>query len=169
VRIVWNSQFKQFEAQINGDFKTEQEAIKEAGFRGEGPPEWKWVAFRAAVLTKLKESKLNLTITTEALEHYNRLKAQDDANKAVLDQLKEAKKKLKKEEKQTASLEEYRPDELEHGEFSYVKIAPGEPILNKYIRPKPPLTLCSICQTPVYYYECQEPLLCLDCEFAEEL
>jgi hypothetical protein len=160
MRIIWNSEFKQFEAQLTpGEYWTQdQQAVKTAGFRTEGPPEWKWIAFRAAVLTKLRESKpvSGLSITPEALEHYKRLLAQEDRNAEVRKALKEAKKAAEK-------------DKLESGpEIDWEHVEPGESkIWNQYVPPPAPSLLCSVCRTPIYFYESQDPPICLDCEFEE--
>ena len=160
MRIIWDSEFKQFEAQLSAgeSWTQDQQAVKAAGFRTEGPPRWHWIAFRAAVLTKLKESKpaSGLGITPEALGHYKRLLAQEEKNAEVRKALKEARKAAEK-------------DKLESGpEIDWDNIEPGESKIRiQYVPPPAPSLLCSVCRTPVYYYESQDPPICLDCEFEE--
>ena len=160
MRIIWDSEFKQFEAQLsNGEsWAQDQQAVKAAGFRTEGPPCWRWIAFRAAVLEKLKSANPAsvITITPDALANFNRLKAVEDANAAVRKALKEAKKAAEKNRQESGP------------EIDWEHVEPGESkIWNQYVPPPPPSLLCSVCHTPVYYYESQDPPLCLDCEFEE--
>ena len=172
MRITWNSQFKQFEAQLTpGEhWAADQQAVKAAGFKTEGPPSWVWLTQRAGPLTKLRTNRPNsgLSITTEALENYNRLEAQETANAAVKKALKDAKKAQKKEKADTDE-KHGTGTSFRYDADGWAIIELGESkIWNKFIPPVPPSTLCSVCRTPVYWYESQEPLLCLDCEFLEE-
>jgi hypothetical protein len=160
MRITWNPDFKQFEAQLSAGehWSGDQQAVKAAGFRTEGPPCWRWIAFRAAVLTKLRESKpaSGIVITPEALEHYKRLLAQEDRNAEVRKALKEARKAAEKDKQESGP------------EIDWDHVEPGESKIRiQYVPPPPPSLLCSVCQTPVYYYESQDPPICLDCEFEE--
>jgi hypothetical protein len=165
VRIIWNLTFKQFEAQLsNGEqWAQDQQAVKMAGFKTEGPPDWKWVAFRAAVLTKLKSAKpaSGITITPDALMNYQRLKTLEDANAVVKAQLKAARKEQQIEDPAKGFKMTMGPEG-----FMIADVEPGESkIWNKYIPPDKPAMLCHICQSAVYFYECQNPPTCLDCEF----
>ena len=157
MRIVWNPKYSEFEAEFT-DFRPDQAAAKKAGFRTAGPPDWVWRTSKANPLTKLRKTRpeSGLTITPDALLNYNRLKAQEDQNAAILAQLKAEKAAQKAD-----SVEEETD-----GEFVYEKFDQNEASLYvRYIPPLPPTTLCHVCQTPVYFYECQSPPTCLDCEF----
>jgi hypothetical protein len=172
MRIIWSAKFKQFEVQLSSGecWSSDQQIVKSVGFKCEGPPEWRWVAFRAAVLTKLKTVKpmSGLTITPEALENYNRLQAQETANALVKKALKDAKKAQKKEKADTNE-EQGTGTSFKYDTDGWAIVEPGESkIWNKFIPPAQPSTLCSVCRTPVYWYESQEPPLCLDCEFLED-
>ena len=166
MRIIWNEQFKQFEAELTaGDmWSDDQQAVKAAGFLTEGPPEWKWLTFRVQVLNKLKKSapKSGIRISPEALSNYKRLLAQKEANDEIIRKLKEAKKDVKKDIKKQQA--EFQP------EIDWENIQPAESTIwqGKYVPPPLPTTLCRVCRIPTYYYESQDPPLCLDCEFAED-
>jgi hypothetical protein len=172
MKIIWNEQFKQFEAQLTAGehWSNDQQAAKKAGFRTEGPPNWVWLTQRVKPLIALKKSKplSGLTITSEALENYNRLLAQEEANAAVKKQLKEAKKAQK--EKQ---IEESGSTSFQYDKDGWAVIDPGESTIwsekTKFIPPPLPTELCSVCRTPIYFYEQHEPIaLCLDCECPKE-
>lgn len=165
MRIIWDSNFKQFEAQLSsGEYwASDQQAVKAAGFKTEGPPDWKWLTHRARPLTILRDSKpqSGLTITSEALQNYNRLKAAEDANLAVKAALKAHRKELGKVEDPTKGFKMVMGPEG----FLIAEVEPGDTEITNF----PPLTppsKCSVCQATVYSFERQEPTpLCLDCEF----
>ena len=127
MRIIWNPDFKQFEAQLDAgsNWATEQQAVKAAGFKTEGPPDWKWVTFRAGNLIKLKVANpsLNLTITPEALEHFKTLKTAEDANAAVRAALKAHRKEVGKIEDSGSGFRMVMGPEG----FLIADIEPGEP------------------------------------------
>jgi hypothetical protein len=167
MRIIWDPEFKQFEAQFDAgsNWAPEQQAVKAAGFRTEGPPDWKWVSFRAGVLTKLKSalpaSGLSITITPAALTQYQRLKTQEDTNAAVRAALKAHRKELGKVEDPSKGFEFVTGPEG----FLIAAIEPGEsPIWKPSPASVSPLR-CSVCQTAVYSFEKTDPPTCLDCEF----
>ena len=163
MKITWNQEFRQFEALLSaGEYWTsDQQAVKEAGFKTEGPPEWKWLTFRAAVLTKLKSAKpvSGITITPDALTNYQRLKTLEDANAAVKSAFKAARKDMKKDE---TSLKGF---EMSPEGFLSLIVEPAEFKIWKFVPPPSPPLLCCVCQSPVYFYELQDPPTCLDCEF----
>ena len=172
MKIIWSREFKQFEAQLTaGENRVDdQQAVKTAGFITDGPPNWVWLTHRVKPLIALRKLKplSGLTITQEALTNYNRLLAQEEANEAVKKQLKEAKKVQK--EKQN---EESDSTSFQYDKDGWAIIDPGESTIwsekTKFIPPAPPTELCSVCRTPVYFYEQHEPiLLCLDCEFPDD-
>ena len=166
MRIIWNPEFRQFEAQLSAgeQWASDQQAAKAAGFRTEGPPDWKWVAFRAAVLTKLKSLKPSsgITISPDALGHYNTLKTAEDKNAEVRAALKAHRKELGKVEDPASGFKFVPGPEG----FLIAEVEPAESkIWNKFVPPALPSLRCRICQSPVYMYELQNPATCLDCEF----
>ncbi len=173
MRIIWNSVEIRFEAELTLGplWGQDKDTVSTAKFSCLGPPSWTWQTTKPAVLTFLREHRpaSGLMITPEALQNYNRLKAQDDANAAVKAQLTAAKKAAKKAAKYQAEIAIPDDSEVEHGEFTYLRVEPEESRIwaDKYVRPTPPSLLCRVCQTPVYWHECQEPPTCLDCEFPE--
>jgi hypothetical protein len=118
MRILWNENEKQFEAQLTkGEmWQADQAAASDAGFRTAGPPAWIWRATRAAVLDKLKTNRpaSGLTITKEALDAYNRLRAIEDRD-AELKKFAKEQKKLQKKEQEHRQIESEREpgDEVE--------------------------------------------------------
>ncbi len=173
MRIIWNQIENRFEAELTPGplWVQDKDTVSAAKFSCLGPPTWVWYTTKPSVLTFLREHRpeFGIVITPEALENYNRLKAQDDANAAVKAQLATARKALKKEQKYQAKIAVPGETEVEHAAFTYLKIEPGESRIwaDKYVRPTPPSLLCHVCQTPVYWHECQNPPTCLDCEFPE--
>ena len=163
MKIIWNAVFRQFEAVLTQgpNWSNDQQSVKSAGFKTEGPPNWVWLTQRALPLTTLRDSKplSGLTITSDALENYKRLKAQEDLNAAVKAQFKAARKDLKKDE---TSLKGF---EMSPEGFLSLIVEPVEFKIWKLIPPPSPLLLCRVCQSPVYFYESQNPPICLDCEF----
>src|ERR1700687_1948765 len=103
MNIVWDKSAREFVAQFD-DFHTDLEAAKEAGFRTNGPPEWRWYAPSPGVkaLNRLREKRpaSGLTISPEALEIYKPLAELEAKNTEVRKQLTEAKKKVKKVQKE---------------------------------------------------------------------
>lgn len=155
MKITWNPDFKQFETHARTtSLSLDVDILKSAGWKTEGPPEWRWIAFRSGPLIKLKKAiPVGITATPDVLANFNRLKEQDEKNAVVKKALKEAK----------AEQKEVGP------EIDWDSIKPGKSeLVVKYTPPKP-TEFCSVCHEPVYFYECHEPvLLCLDCEFSED-
>jgi hypothetical protein len=173
MRIIWNSTEQRFEAELTlgPEWASDKESVSQNGFRCAGPPLWIWSCTKPGVLTLLRENrpKSGLTITPEALQQYDRLKAQDDTNAAVKASLDVARKAQKKEQKYQQRCEQPTEDETVHGsDFDYIRVEPGESrIWSMPIIFAPPTTLCHVCRTPVYFHECQDPPTCLECEFSE--
>ena len=188
MRIVWNSLDNQFEAELQSgaNWQADQEAAKTAGFHCAGPPSWKWYAGKAQVLKKLRENRPpELTITTDALEQFQKMSAQLDANAEVLNKLAEFKKQQKViekkakreraaavasgEEKYDADIDGPIPPYWEGKEYITREDLPQE-IIDKICRQTKPFYLdpphlqCVLCNDNVYLYEKQEPPTCLSCE-----
>jgi hypothetical protein len=173
MRIIWNPAETRFEAELTPGpmWVSDKDSVSQAGFRCTGPPGWTWFCTKSSILSGLQQCRpqSGLTITPEALERYKALRIVEDANAAVKAQLETARKALKKEQKFQAEIEQPTAAETEHGEFDYLRIESGESRIwtQQYAPPAPPAMLCRLCQTPIYFYECQEPPTCLDCEFPE--
>jgi hypothetical protein len=171
MRITWNSQESRFEAELTPGtlWTSDKESLSRSKFSCVGPPSWVWWAVKPSVLSSLKEHRpeSGLSITPEALQNYLRLKAIDDANQAVKEQLDLAKKALRKEQKYQEQIAPPAEHEMEHGcDFDYNKVSDNKPVwFVPPVIPPPPTILCHVCQTPVYWNESQEPPICLWCEF----
>jgi hypothetical protein len=157
MKITWNPEEKRFEtAPSPTTFYSDKESLSQAGMKCTGPPTWIWWTGKSATLSALRKLATGMTISPEARQNYDRLLAQETANAAILKQLKEARKAQKRAEVETGP------------EIDWDSIEPTEEIHRKYVPPSPPSIVCTVCCTPVYYYESQDPPLCLDCEFADE-
>lgn len=173
MRITWNSTEQRFEAELTPGptWTQDKESLTSNGFKCIGPPLWIWFCLKPAILSKLRENRpiSGLSITPEALQQYNRLKAQEDANATVKASLDAARKAQKKERKYQQRCEQLTEDETVHGpDFDYIRVEPGESrIWSMPVISAPPTTLCHVCQTSVYFHECQDPPICLECEFPE--
>jgi hypothetical protein len=167
MRITWNPELKRFETLLSGSsFSADKDLVSAAGMNCTGPPDWVWHCSKAKVLQALR-GKAQMSISPEAMQNFERLRAQEAANAEVLKALRDAKKAQKREKAESGT-----GTGFEYDEDGWAIIEPGESQIwsrNKYVPPPPPSTLCGVCKTPIYAYECQEPPLCLDCEFAEEL
>jgi hypothetical protein len=169
MKIIWNSIEKRFEAEFaQGIFwASDKDSAQSAGLKCIGPPAWVWWCAKTTPLTELKENRPSsgLTITKQALEMYLSIKAVEDKNAEVKAQLLSAKKALKKQK----TIETASESEIYDESFSYGRVKPEDRDIwiNPYIPPATPTTLCSVCSTPVYFYELQDPPTCLDCEFPQ--
>src|SRR6266568_3066253 len=112
MRIVWQND--RFEAIFTpGDqWQADLEAAKAAGFKTNGPPAWIWSVSKATAIARLRKNRpaSGLTITREALEKFQTRLPEEEKNAALLEVLKEAKKRLKKIEKieeRTNNIPEY--------------------------------------------------------------
>jgi len=188
MRIVWNSLDNQFEAELQSgpNWQADQTAAQSAGFHCDGPPTWKWHTAKIEPLKKLRENRPpELTITQEALEQFQKMSAQANANAEVLAKLEEfkkqqkaSKKKEKQEHAQAVVAGEAEYDEEIDGpipeywigkEFITRDDLPQEVIdrVTSQTKPfyiEPPHKQCVLCDGPVYFYEKQDPPTCLSCE-----
>lgn len=165
MNIRWDAVEHVFIAEFD-EFQGDLEAAKAAGFRPLGvPPPWIWHAPSPGIkaLNRLREKRpaSGLTISPEALEVYKPLAEAEAKNDAVKKQLTEVKKKLKKTLKESAKC-----DWLPIGkEYLDVEDLPPRPsLVSVYTPPTPPDLKCLECSQPVYFYEQQNPPLCLWCE-----
>ncbi len=157
MRITWNESESSFEAELDrSNFHDDLDKVKNAGFKTTGPPLWKWHTQKVNPLRAIRENRpLNLFITTEALEQFQKKDKEQTEKDVLIAQYKEAKKKLDGPKPKRRVQKSLNPQET-HYKVPYVKYAP----------PLPPPILCIFCCDPVYdIYEKVEPLsVCLWCE-----
>lgn len=159
MRLTWNPKEYCFEAEFQ-DFQNDLAAVKAAGFKTTGPPDWKWFTFKPAVLEKLRKNRppSGLTIMQDALDQFTRLRKEDADRIALLAELKKSKKAVKKPEAKLEPL-------LEGQEFGYNCVEDVKTTFRiGYVAPEWTGLSCHICAGPVYMYEKQEPPTCLWCE-----
>ena len=180
MNIAWLQPERVFVVEFSTDFNGDLDAVKMAGFKTFGPPQWVWYAPSPGIkaLNKLRENKpaSGLTITPEALEIYKPLAERWAKNEEIKNQLLQVKKAAKKEAKKQEQIENtpqadpsYIPDgnlppclfagvekvQVQHGQVSVFTPAP-------HLGP-----WCTFCRQPVHFYELQEPPTCLWCEVHE--
>lgn len=102
MRIYWNESKNVFAAEFH-DFQSDLEAVKLAGFRTFGPPEWIWYAPSPGVkaLNRLRENKpqSGLALTEHAFNKYKLASEKLEQKDALKKQFKDAQKKANKESK----------------------------------------------------------------------
>jgi hypothetical protein len=165
MNLRWNPGLRRFEAEFSTDFQGDLAAVKAAGFKTDGAPQWIWYSFKAAALTKLRKNKpaSGLTITPEARAEYTPLSVMEARNAEIKAKAAEANKELKKK----AKILEQEGNAYEVPDKGYVDASdlPPLPCLSHPYKPPPaPATLCVICAAPIYFYERQDPPTCLWCE-----
>jgi hypothetical protein len=165
MNLRWNVSLSRFEAEF-ADFQGDFAAVKAAGFKTDGPPEWIWHTSKAGPLTKLRLERpaSGLTISPDAKLQYTSLWAVESNNARVKAELaghtKALKKKLKVEVEQVTNAVHIPAK----GYLDASDIPPVPSILKQFIPPDRPTTLCIVCADPVYFYEKQDPPTCLWCE-----
>jgi hypothetical protein len=169
VNLHWNAELRRFEAEFE-DFQGDLDAVRAAGFKTDGPPDWVWYSQRAGPLTKLRENRpaSGLTITAEARAEYIPLAQVEAKNAETKAQFAEHKKTLKKklevEEQETKAFVIPKKGYIDATDLPVMT-----PIERPYVSPPPPKEKCFICGSPVYFYEKQDPPTCLWCEIKGEL
>lgn len=161
MKLKWNPVDYCFEAEFH-DFHADLQAVKSAGFKTTGAPDWVWYTPKTGPLDKLRKNRpaSGLTILEDALAQYNRIKAEETTKAALLAELKAAKKLVKRDDPVGAI-----PDGQEFG-YNDVPGAEDKMIRIGYIPPAWTGPVCIICKDPVRFYELQEPPTCLSCEVA---
>lgn len=167
MNIRWSPDRRQFEAEFSADFAGDLEAVKAAGFRTTGAPEWLWYApppgIKALERLRAKKPASGLTITPEAFAVYRPLAEQDAKNTEVRKAaalLTKANKKQKIEREREVIGGEAMPADKEY--ITAADLPPMPPSENRYTPPPPPAERCQSCQAPLYFYESKD--LCLFCE-----
>jgi hypothetical protein len=163
VNLRWSGTLRRFEAEFSADFQGDLAAVKAAGFKPDtSSGAWVWWTGKSAALTKLRENKpaSGLTITAEARAQYTPLAAMDAKNAEV----KAALKKHQKEQKKTPPKDSMKLCDLGFACISREDLPSQSCLVHPYTPPPPPETKCLICETPIYFYEKQDPPTCLWCE-----
>lgn len=159
MRIIWSETESVFVAEFSSDFAGDLDAVKQAGFRTFGAPEWLWYAPPpgVAALSRLQKNrpKSGLVITEVAFQKYNLLKEQFD--KKV--EFKKTFKKLQHVADQDSVKRPTYKDE--NGIVSFVVEPVDEEFTWKFSPPALPDQWCFVCGDPVYDYEGTD--LCLWC------
>jgi hypothetical protein len=164
VNLRWDASFQRFIAEFS-DFNQDLAAVKAAGFKTEGAPQWIWHSYKAEPLHKLKGTP-GLTITPEARKQYTALWAVEENNAKVKAELASHKKALQKKLKIEKADIENPPIALKMCELGFMAVSTADlpampPFESKYTPASPPELKCIICAAPVYFYEKQDPPVCL--------
>lgn len=152
MKITWNQAYGRYEIEFT-DFQKEQALVKSLGFKTTGPPDWVWYTKRIEILHRLQKDRpeSGLTMSPDARRKY-------DIDKMVFDHKKDKKKQAREDDK-----------------FEFV-LPPGKEYLGRedlppstykfeFVSTTPvPELRCGGCGTPVWFYERQDPPLCLWCE-----
>lgn len=157
MRIVWNDTESVFVAEFS-DFTGDLAAVKAAGFRTHGAPQWMWYSPSPGVIALDRLRKYppssGLLITETALQKFNFLKEQ-------FDKKKELKKTFKKLITAAQNDSVKRPTYEKDGFSSYSVEPIDTEFVMKYTIPKPLSDYCFVCGDVVYPPE--QPDLCLWC------
>lgn len=171
MRIRYNEAMRRFEAEFTSDFNGDLSAVKEAGFKTDGPTSgWIWWTAKIPVLNKLRENKpaSGLTITDEAYNVYvvlaerERKNAEAKAEFQKLDKVAKKERKQKEQEEATTSLFSIPEGKLW---LDAEDLPPKSPFVSSL--PKPVAIQgpkCHVCGETVAFYELQDPPTCLWCE-----
>lgn len=171
MNLRWNGSYRRFEAEFSADFNGDLAAIKAAGFKTDGPPEWVWYSYKAEPLTKLRENRpaSGLTITPEARGQFTPMVAMEANNAKLKAELaahnKTLKKKLKTADQDTKASAGPKMKMCEEGYLciSVEDLPPKPPYQNTKA---PPWTgpRCTICDFPLLPFELHDPNVCMWCE-----
>jgi hypothetical protein len=179
MRIIWALDGNCFEAVLTPGalWQKDLEAVKAAGFRASGPPDWRWQAMNVKAVMKLRANKpeSGLTISSEALAKYTPQAEQEEKNEAVKKQFAEGRKAVKKEQKKKEVEVEVQAatSELMLSEKGYKDASDYPPyvsISKPFIPPdnNREYKLCSNCgdevETFLYAETEPEPQFCIWCQ-----
>jgi hypothetical protein len=160
VNLRWNGRF---EAEFSADFQGDLAAVKAAGFKPDTTSgAWVWWTAKASVLGKLRENRpaSGLTIAADAKAHYASIAEMEAKNSKIKAEAKEYTKSVKKKRDVTEQIK-HAPVIPAKGYIDKEDLSPQPPQVNKYVPPPPPDTKCIICGAPVYFYELQNPPVCM--------
>jgi hypothetical protein len=161
MRILWNAGFQAEFSQTH--WQQDLDAVKAAGFKTSGPPDWLWRTQKASVLNALKELKpqSGIRITPEALEKYKPLNERETKNAELKAGLKKALKELKKEADKNDPTTLY--DYTEKGYLVSSDLPPMPPFVPTFKASPIPKERCMICDDPMWY-PFNDKDICLWCE-----
>lgn len=164
MNLRWNNVEKRFEAEFSADFQGDLDAVKAAGFRTTGPPDWVWHTLKIPVLDAIRTTNRpasNVTINDDAKEIYLRLKGIEDKNAEVKKALAEERKRQKKLKKLDEKCN-WLPEGKEY--LTADDLAPCEPPEPRPAYPDSTGPPCVHCGSRIWFYEKQDPPTCLYCE-----
>jgi hypothetical protein len=169
MNLRWSLASQRFEAEF-ADFTGDLAAVKEAGFKTDGPETgWIWHSHQIAVINKLRANKPSsgLTITPDALAIYGPMAALEEQNQIVRKKLADFKKSQKKKvmqlEREAVSVDIFRGLTEEHWWIGAEDLPAYTDQEKLFIPPAAPELCCSVCSDPVYWYEYPEIPMCLWC------
>lgn len=165
MNLRWSGTFRRFEAEFSTDFHGDLAAVKAAGFKTDGAPEWIWYSYKAAPLVKLRENRpaSGLTITPEAKEQFTPMAQMEEKNAEVKKQLAEHNKALKKKLK----IEEQECNATVIPAKGYIDasdLPPMPPRTEAFIPPVWDGPRCAICKSQLLPFELHNPNICMWCE-----
>ena len=165
MNLKWNASLSRFEAEFS-DFHGDLAAVKAAGFKTDGRPDWIWYTYKAEPLNKLRETRpvSGLTITPDAKQQFAVLYAVEERNAKTKAELAEHTKALKKKIKEETHEGTTLVIVPAKGYIEASDLPPFTPICTQFNPPNKPSTVCIICGDPVWFYERQNPPVCLWCE-----
>lgn len=175
MRIVWDARESCFETLFaSGEqWAADQQLAKDAGFKTNGAEGgWRWFANTVKPLNYLKEHRpVELAISTDALNHYQRLQAMHEANEAVLAPLREIKKQTRKRQvKEKREGEKFKLIVPEKGYIGAEDLPPLKIELHCYPKPAPFDVFCSVCQAGLDdIWDDRVFRVCLYCEKESEI
>jgi hypothetical protein len=163
MNLRWNGTLRCFEAEFSSDFQGDLAAVKAAGFKTDGPPQWVWYTAKAGPLNKLREARpaSGLTINPDAKQQFAVLYEVELSNAKVKAELathtKVLKKKLRVEEEQVTHAVHIPPK----GYIDATDLPPYTPPASTLPKPIPLVgPACIICGDILAFYE---KLACLWC------
>jgi len=164
VRIVWDDNENRFLAELTPgeQWRDDMEAVKSAGFRTTGPPDWQWYAGTIETLENIRKHppKSGLLITEQALQKYKPLLEKFQQKQELRKQFKRAQKIAKKSEK-LSEPEMFFGAEL--GIMCLVVKPTQTAFVSTFTRPEPPKDRCLLCDEPLYW-PLDGPTFCAWCE-----
>lgn len=172
MNLRWNGSFRRFEAEFSGDFQGDLAAVKSAGFKTDGAPEWVWYTYKAGPLSKLREHRpaSGLTISSEAREQFTSLWAVEEKNAKLKAELAAHNKELKKKLK-VADLDAKAAlgPKMKMCEEGFLCISKEDlPVLTVVYTPfTAPVwdgPRCSICKSQLLPFELHNPDVCMWCQ-----
>lgn len=170
MRIYWHEEKKVFAVEFH-DFQSDLDAVKSAGFRTFGPPEWIWYAPPPGVnpLNRLRENKpaSGLTLTEVAFNKYKTASEKLEQKTALKKQFQDAQKKAKKESKdpEISGLTEIVIPEK--GYINQSDLPPFKSTWKPFVFPKPD-SVCVVCGDYLYLPLPDYPDICSWCDIQQK-